>query len=159
MSTLLWLRMLLMLTASVSLMSNLRWRNGRGFLSSYFSIIRGGPKSLWWATSIIVYTISYIDSSQDIFPVKVCIFPSRQSEQFFSYPLESCVTITGDCQGYMYMPFSTSWCLVVRVLLRSTPAATRDLDLYGLIQRTDHYVPQRNSNPRCKDHPILTLLL
>jgi hypothetical protein len=40
-------------------------------------------------------------------------------------------------------------------LYRATPTATRDLSLYGLIQKTGTYVPQWDSIPRHKDHQII----
>jgi hypothetical protein len=41
-----------------------------------------------------------------------------------------------------------------RDLYRATPTATRDLGLYGLIQKTGTHVPQWDSDPRRKDHQI-----
>jgi hypothetical protein len=45
--------------------------------------------------------------------------------------------------------------LAASVLSRAIPAATRDLDLFGVIRRINTHVPQRDSNPRPKDHHIL----
>jgi hypothetical protein len=42
------------------------------------------------------------------------------------------------------------WLLVVSVLLRITPAATRDLGLYSLVQKIRPHVQQQDSNPRRK---------
>jgi hypothetical protein len=41
-----------------------------------------------------------------------------------------------------------------RDFYRATPTATRDLCLYSLIRKTGTHVPQWDSNPRRKDHPI-----
>jgi hypothetical protein len=41
-----------------------------------------------------------------------------------------------------------------RDLYRTTPTATRDLGLYGLIRKTGTHVPQWDLNPRLKDHQI-----
>jgi hypothetical protein len=38
----------------------------------------------------------------------------------------------------------------------STPTATRDLGLYGLIEKTDTHVPLWDLNPRRKDQQIFT---
>jgi hypothetical protein len=73
-------------------------------------------------------------------------------EQFFSYL--AVVIITGDRAGNSYA--NHLWLLAVRVLLRATPAATRDLGLYGLIRMTGTHVPQWDSNPQRKDHQIFT---
>jgi hypothetical protein len=43
-----------------------------------------------------------------------------------------------------------------RDLYRTTPTATRDLGLYGLVRKTGTYVPQWDSNPRRKDHQIIS---
>jgi hypothetical protein len=42
-----------------------------------------------------------------------------------------------------------------RNLYPTTPTATRDLGLYGPIRNTGTYVPQWDSNPRCKDRQII----
>jgi hypothetical protein len=74
-------------------------------------------------------------------------------EQFFSY-LEA-VTITGDRAASKFWPkLGTRGLWAGRDLYRATPTATRDLGLYGLIQKTGTHVPQWDSNPQRKDHQI-----
>jgi hypothetical protein len=44
------------------------------------------------------------------------------------------------------------------VSLRATIAVAWNLGLYGLIEMTDHQVPQQDLNPRRKDHRAFTPL-
>jgi hypothetical protein len=71
----------------------------------------------------------------------VCVQPP---EQFFSYP--ATVTITGERSM-----------LSTHGFYRVTPTATRDLGLYGLIQRSGTHVPQWDSNRGHCKHQIIAL--
>jgi hypothetical protein len=81
------------------------------------------------------------------------IYLVSTDEQFFSYLVA--VSITSDRAENIDLCLA---CMAFNgdKFLRATSAATQDFRLYDLIQRSGAHVPQRDSNPRQKDHQIFT---